>query len=284
MLFDLIQKRTSIRTFQNKELTAADLKSVNELLADINSGTGLNRTSVNFQLTSTDPNGSGKVTGTYGFIKNPQAFIAGTIPNNNKSIEDYGYLLEKIIVGLVQYNIGSCWLGGSFKREDFKETLNVQDGYIIPAVIPIGYPMEKRRNYEKAMRYFVKADNKKDWVGLFFADNFKTGLWRENLSSSVKNLQYAFESVRLGPSASNKQPWRLLLNENEKKVHVYLNEDPGYSGNKTKFSMQRLDAGIALYHFDSVVGEYNFNGSWNHDNPGITLPSLDYKYILTYTW
>jgi len=283
MIFNLIQKRTSVRTFQDKPLTAVDNIWIKEILANISSESGPNGTQVNFRLLSPDVKGDGGIIGTYGFIRKAQAYIAGTVSNTTSNIEDYGYFLEKIIIKLVERNIGSCWLGGTFKREDFSNPLGLKDGELIPAVLPIGYPEENRRTAEKAMRFFVKADKRRKWTDIFFNSTFNEGLTSGALKGKYSVLLSAFESVRLSPSASNKQPWRLVMDKGNDSVHFYLNEDPKYSSN-LGFSMQRLDAGIALYHFEAAASENGFNGSWLHENPGLELPSINYKYIKTFSW
>lgn len=283
MIFDLIQKRTSVRTFQAKPLTRGDIEWINNIIQEVNKKPGPNNTNITFRLLSPDTKGDGNIAGTYGFIKNARAYIAGTIPNNNKAIEDYGYLLEIIIVKLVERDIGSCWLGGSFKRTDFVTPLNLKDGFIIPAVVPIGYPEINRRNTEKAMRFMIKADKRLKWTDIFYNETFSEGLALSNLHDDKAALMSAFESVRLGPSASNRQPWRLVLDKSGNKVHFYLNEDPKYGGNKMGFSMQHIDAGISMYHFQAAAEENKFNGKWLDENPGLQCPG-NYKYIKSFSW
>lgn len=284
MIFNNIQKRTSVRTFLEKPLTKGDIEKVNGILEETNNLKGPNGSSVNFLLLSTSPNKDGNIAGTYGFIRNTQAYIAGTTFNSNEAVEDYGYLLEKIIIQLLEVGLGSCWLGGTFKRSDFSTPLDLKKDYIIPAVLPIGYPVENRRNTEKLMRFVIKADKRLKWADLFYNKNFENGLSLGDLSGDSAPMLSAFESVRLAPSASNKQPWRLILDTGKKQVHFYLNEDPKYNGNKLSFSMQRLDIGIAMYHFESVAEENGYSGNWLNQNPNIPLPDTNYKYIKTFIW
>jgi len=283
MIFNLIQKRTSVRTFQDKPLTAADSNWIKEILTNINNECGPNGTQVNFSLLSPDIKGDGGIIGTYGFIRNAQAYIAGTVSNATSNIEDYGYLLEKIIIKLVERNIGSCWLGGSFKRKDFSNPLGLKEGELIPAVLPVGYPVENRRTAEKAMRFLIKADKRRKWTDIFFINTFDEGLTSGALKGKYSVLMSAFESVRLGPSASNKQPWRLVMDKKNDCVHFYLNEEPKYNSN-LEFSMQRLDAGIALYHFKAAASENGFSGNWIQKDPGLIVPSANYKYTKTFSW
>jgi len=282
MIFELIKKRKSVRTFKDEKINKDDLVWIKRLVNEVNMEEGPNGHKIQFQIVNKDPNNDGEIAGTYGVIKNPQLYITAAIKNNNEYLEDFGYLLEKIIITLVKRNIGSCWLGGTFKRSDFNKVILDNEKDIIPAVIPIGYPSDKKRTIEKAMRFLTKADNKKEWSELFYYNDFTTPI-TEKGQIELEPLKDAFESVRLGPSSSNKQPWRLVYNNYSKKVHFYLNEDHKYSGNKLGFTMQRIDAGIAMYHFEAVAKEGKISGKWIIENPKL-VPIKNYKYIKTYSY
>ena len=91
--------------------------------------------------------------------------------------------------------------------------------------------------------------------------------------------------VRLAPSASNKQPWRLI------KVgaawHFYLRRTPGYgSGIVARFlaknDLQRVDMGIAMCHWELTAQEAGLKGSWANQNPGLALPDALTEYIVSW--
>ncbi|MBN2852862.1 MAG: nitroreductase [Clostridia bacterium] len=282
MIYKKIEKRTSVRTFQIKPLTEVDKLWIRQTIEEISKEKGPFRNQIHFRLLNADPNKSGKPVGTYGLIKNAQSYITGVIPNSDDQLCDFGYLMEKIIIRLTGKNIGTCWLGGTFKRENFKEALTVKEGYIIPAVVPVGYAMDSRSSVEKAMRLFAKSNSRQDWSQLFFLSDFDTPLEKEEHKNEIGNLTDAFESVRLAPSASNKQPWKMVLDFEKSNVYVYINENPNYSGNKMGFKMQRIDAGIALYHFEAIAKENGINGEWEFNIPSVKVPSENYQYIATY--
>lgn len=216
--------------------------------------------------------------GTYGIIKNPQGYLVGAVINTPGRIIDFGYAFEKLILKLTGWGLGSCWLGGTFSRSAFGRIIALAEDEIIPAVTPIGYPIEQPRFVEAGMRRVVGADNKKPWRHSFFFTDFRAGLDEETAGP----LEIAFEMVRIAPSASNRQPWRLLLSADKKKIHFYLALDPRYLGNRRHFQMQRLDIGIALCHFELACRELGMPGSWEDSDPDIELPDSNYEYILTY--
>ncbi|MDX1359024.1 MAG: nitroreductase family protein, partial [Clostridia bacterium] len=121
------------------------------------------------------------------------------------------------------------------------------------------------------------------WTDLFHIGDFSKPMTSSDLNDGNSILLSSFESVRLGPSSSNKQPWRLIFDKDSAKVHFYLVEDAKYSIPKFGYSMQRLDAGIAMYHFSAVAAENGFEGKWVNEDPGIDVPSKEYKYIRTFS-
>jgi hypothetical protein len=75
------------------------------------------------------------------------------------------------------------------------------------------------------------------------------------------------EAVRLGPSASNKQPWRVLRDDGV--WDFYLRRTPGYlrsnGGRRDNGDLQRADMGIALCHWELTALELGLQGHWSGD-------------------
>jgi len=91
--------------------------------------------------------------------------------------------------------------------------------------------------------------------------------------------------VRLGPSASNRQPWRIIRQDNL--WHFYLQRSPGYQKRKlvklyTTADLQRIDMGIAMCHFDLTLREQGTDGRWVVEDPGIAAGQEPLEY--TSTW
>ena len=76
--------------------------------------------------------------------------------------------------------------------------------------------------------------------------------------------------VRLAPSASNRQPWRIIAGRSRKDFHFFLERTPGYNNNRfVKSDLQRVDMGIAMCHFELAMKESGFNGYMdNHEAAG----------------
>ena len=83
--------------------------------------------------------------------------------------------------------------------------------------------------------------------------------------------------VRWAPSAVNKQPWRVVVQD--RKYHFYEKKDKGYV-NEATGDLQKIDVGIALCHFVMGIEERNNTAVVTVSDPGITIPG-DMEYIAT---
>jgi hypothetical protein len=91
--------------------------------------------------------------------------------------------------------------------------------------------------------------------------------------------------VRIGPSASNKQPWRIIKDGN--RIHFYLQRTPGYRESLlmrliTVADLQRIDMGIAMNHFEMTSLELGLKGHWEMSQPEIKIPDELTEY--TASW
>ena len=103
----------------------------------------------------------------------------------------------KLILYATSLELGTCWLGGTFKRSQFAELVALKKDEFIPAVTPIGYSADKRTFIDSAMRRIAGSDNRKPWNELFFDGSFDKPLKQEEAGQYAD----ALEMVRLAPSA-----------------------------------------------------------------------------------
>jgi nitroreductase len=276
---ETMKKRQSIRTFDRKKITDSDDKLIKDyLLNDQNligpfGGKGkIQLVPVNYNVTE-----KGIRLGTYGFIRNPKAYLVGITEKKKDSLLDFAYTFQKLVLFLTEIGIGTCWMGGTFNRHSFEREISLQEGDFIPCITPIGYPTDHQRFFDIALRYAVKADNKKPWNKLFYDTSFSSTLTKEQSGL----FETPIEMVRLGPSASNKQPWRLVLSSDRKVCHFYIEHTPNYS-TMLGYDMQLLDMGIAMCQFEMACKELNIDGKWEKVNPKIELPNRLTEYIVSW--
>ena len=92
--------------------------------------------------------------------------------------------------------------------------------------------------------------------------------------------------VRLAPSASNKQPWRIVKDGSA--WHFYLQRTPKYGPGSVVFNvmkladLQRVDMGIAMCHFELTARELGLDGKWARMNPGLEIPDERTEYVVSW--
>jgi nitroreductase len=277
---DIIHRRYSCRSYTNEPIQKMHRHTLEDLLKT--QQIGPLGTPVRFDLaaSSDEDRSSLKGLGTYGFIKNPTGFIIGAIEQNRHNLEDYGYLLEYIVLAATDMGLGTCWLGGSFTKSSFAEKIDLRDSEIIPAVIATGYAADSYGSREFIRRHF-HAHRRLPLEQLFFLHTFGNAL----TSEAADMYKQVLEMVRLAPSASNKQPWRIVrIND---AWHFYLQRTKGYGKGTLLFNflrladLQRVDMGIALCHFEFTARSLGLSGHWIIEDPKLKTPeSAEY----TVTW
>ncbi len=215
----------------------------------------------------------GKRLGTYGFIKNAQAYLVGALTRGDRDLEDYGYVFERLILEATRLGLGTCWLGGTLDRDAFGEMVQLSDDEWLPAVTPVGPTTSKRGLIDGAVRMFAGSRKRIAYDSLFFDGDFgrplpaRQGPWAPVL-----------EAVRIGPSASNKQPWRVVTTDTG--AHLYLQPNAGYAS-FLNFEIQRLDMGIAMCHLELVAREQGLAGRWERVVPPCEAPEGG-RYVVSW--
>ena len=244
---NLIKSRRSVRTFKDKKIEDDLKEKIEAFLKDLEK-----EYSSKYRFPLMNLKLEGKV-GTYGVIKGANSYIGGVMLEDGNLVE-LGYLFEKIIIYLTSLNIGSCWLGGTFKRDEFTNAMDLSEEETLIVVSPIGYIEEKMSLKEKSMRTIAQSNKRKDFDDLFFYEGLEP-LYLSDLGI----YKDALEMIRIGPSASNKQPWRIVKEDHN--YNFYLERTKDYAKN-LNYDIQMLDIGIAMYHFQYTLEEKNVHGKF----------------------
>ena len=251
---ELVRMRTSKRNYLSGEFDDHTRANIGEILK-MTKDTPFN-CDMEFKLIeNTRINGRDRF-GTYGMITGANNYIAGKVKKTQYDLEDFGYAFERIILKLTGLGLGTCWLGGALNRSEFHDIMNIRDDEFIPAVTPVGFT----RSYnfrEKMIRFVIKAKKRKPWNELFFNEK-KLPL----SESKAGGYKLPLEMTRLAPSASNKQPWRIVKEGDG--FHFLLERDPAYQKRLQGmgYDLQRTDMGIAMCHFELTAKEAGLNGQW----------------------
>ena len=218
MYTEIVRNRKSVRTYKEQPIPEETLNRVRDYLEH---DTGLFNVPVAFSVLNARETG----------VSSP-----------------FGYAFEKFILYATLLGLGTVWLAATIDRKAFEKAVQLKEDEVMPAVTPIGYAAEKRSIRESMMRKGMKSDSRIPFEELFFDDNFQNPL-NENDAGIWK---LPLEMVRLAPSATNKQPWRVAAEKDQ--VHFYERKTKGYAKEATG-DIQKVDLGIALIHTLILISE-----------------------------
>jgi nitroreductase len=261
--YDVVMGRKSVRTYDGKGLSAEDRAKLEEYAAGISNPFGID---VDFVFMDAEEH---KLSSPV--LAGEKLYLAGIVDKVPYSDVAFGYALEDLVLYAWSMGIGTVWIGGTMKRDHFEKEAGLTEGRRMPCITPLGYPAAKRSIKETLMRKGVKADERKPLGELFFDGDFETPLAE---SGAVRK---AMEVVRWAPSAVNKQPWRIVRKDG--RYHFYEKHDKGYISDEVG-DMQKIDIGIALYHFVRGLEEGGIKSCVKVEDPKIVVPA-DTEYIAT---
>ncbi len=216
--------------------------------------------------------------GTYGMIKGARFFAVGILrPDGGTCWLNLGYAMEALILRATALGLQSCWIGGVFDRKAFARLSgDLQAEEIVPAVAALGRAAERRTLRDRLVRGAARGDSRKPAAELFFQEQPGRALSPE-LEQRFGGL---LEQVRLAPSASNKQPWRLLVEED--RLHLFLVRDRGYARLLPKVDLQKIDLGIAMFHLELAAADAGLAGEWRSLDRGLPQFPGDSEYITSF--
>jgi nitroreductase len=259
---EAIKKRVSVRSYDGASLVAKDAKAIEASFSEAVPGP-FGR-APRFALVSREDSGIGKSAkiGTYGVIAGAPAFVVGAVAKGEFACVDFGYALEGIILRATELGLGTCWIGGVFDRGAILRILGAGKGEFAPAISPLGRAADGRSVRDQLIRRSAGSDGRKPSSELFFAAD-SGGEW--TALEDQGDWSPVLEAVRLGPSASNKQPWRLILDRREGgkgRLHLVMQEDRLYNNMLGAVKLQELDMGIAMRHVEVAARDAGLAGSW----------------------
>ncbi len=277
----LIKQRFSCRNYLNQPIEEQTRRKLADYAASLQAGPFGARMRFELVAAREQDMKALKDLGTYGFIKGATGFIIGVIQDDEKNLEDFGYLMESIILFATDFGLGTCWLGGTFTKSSFSERVSPLPGELIPAVSAVGYCAKKPRRFVTLIRNRAGADRRLTWEKLFFDSRFGVPLSRK----VAGDYATALDMVRWGPSASNKQPWRVIKDGDI--WHFYLQRKPGYRERRlvrlfTVADMQRIDMGIAMCHFELMARDHGLGGRWEINAPDIEISDELTEYSVSW--
>lgn len=268
---ETIKKRVSTRTYESKKLSVYDKEKLMKEIGQLTNPFGEN---VRVLLIEKDTVSNGEKLGTYGVIKGASTFLGVTTDKTEFGLVAAGYQFENLVLIATNMGLSTVWLAATFSREQFEKAMDIQKEELFPAISPIGYAADKRSITENLMRKTMKSDKRKPWEEIFFQDSFENVLSRKEANEYVNPL----EMLRLAPSATNAQPWRVI--KEQESYHFF--ETHKSNANEDEKMIKKVDLGIALSHFHQMALENGLAGHFEkQEDIKIKIPE-NTNYIISW--
>ena len=243
---ELLQKRRSVRSYTLEPL---DIALINKLKAELTM-TNTHEAGLKFQLILNDSNPFDGFTKSYGAFLNPRNYVAAVVDTATPNVyERAGYYAEKFVIKATELGLGTCFVGGTYDSKSVNVPLRA--GEKILFIILVGHPYEKTRFAE---RMLVKMVHLKKMLP---KDFFEPSSEYEFAISQFPELSEGLAAVACAPSAVNKRPARVCINEIEgiKKLCAKVNEVS---------PKNLIDLGIAKFNFNYATST---QCEWGNGSP-----------------
>ena len=167
----------------------------------------------------------------YGMFSGVKSYFAlAGKSDDEKLFEKVGYYGEELILEATRLGLGTCWVAGSYDKAS--TDIGLSDSESLVCVISVGEIKAEENLKEKFLSGVIKTKRKKP-----------EELCR-NYDSSPDWFKSGMECVANAPSARNKQP-----------VVFELTPDGVATNLLGSFSVNKIDLGIAEYHFELGSGK-----------------------------
>jgi nitroreductase len=268
-MLEALRVRRSVRTYKSDPVDETVLA---EVLGSVGDLPQLSDQKIRLEAYSAEvlePAMTGLV-GSYGKILNPPMYLVGIVEHGEHDQECLGFVMERAIIECTRKTLGTCWIGGFFKRSKMEGLVKLSPDERIVAVTPVG-TAAKRRFIERSMRTVGGLDQRQPLSERVFADRWEQPA--DSVLAANAKLKELFEIARWVPSASNKQPCHYIIEKDRISLFVrqsLIGKYPKWamSDRAEDLNFQGVDAGIAMCHVHLAAKELDIPGQWTFDFDG----------------
>lgn len=221
-LLKAISKRCSRRSFLEKEIEDNVKEKLDEIIKVINEVSELN-----IQLITDDKELFKSFASSYGMLKGVQSYFAlvGN-KNDDRLLDKIGYYGELLVLEATALGLGTCWIGGTYKKGECIQHIKCSKDKELVAIIPVGYVEDEKTFKEKLIKKVVNRRSKT--IDEMYTSEGKVP---EEFINGMKAVQFA-------PSAVNRQP--VMFNYKDGVVTAMISD---------LNVKEEIDLGIAMLHF-----------------------------------
>jgi len=249
------ERRTSVRSYRDEPVNRP---SLDRLLDLADSADHLTETPPRIELVNGVERTRRILTsmvGSYGLVQNPPHLLVGVLPEEasrsthrcDEARLDLGYVLEQVVLEATRLGASTCWVAASYHPGRAGDAVGLSPGETVAAVCALGYPTEGGwwRFHSRVVRRLAGGHRRKPLKEIVFSER-----WGEPWSAddSDPGLVSVLECARLAPSATNRQPWRFLVQADAVALAL-VRPAP-------------IDGGIVMAHFWLASAALGREGRW----------------------
>ncbi len=214
-----IRQRISRRTYTKEHFTQEEIQTIHGMIEKVNQQSSL---TITFKEDAAGAFSS--LRKSYGMFKNVRSILVMKGKKNDSDLyEKIGYYGEQLVLELTDLGYGTCWVGGTFDKEQISDIAGDEE---MVCVITVGKVPDM--TFKEKLIHNAISKNRKPISERLKADG--------NLPQWLSD---GMTAVQLAPSAVNSQ----------KPFFVYQNKQLTASV-EVKYPLDLVDLGIAKKHFE----------------------------------
>jgi nitroreductase len=255
-LYRALMERRSVRRYSKQPVEPAVLKSVSELVESLEPLSVTNQFRCQVRVIEDRSDVFASAIGSYARIISAPCFIVPSISGELRLMEDVGYRLQQLVIGLERLGLGTCWVGALSNEGRVAQMFGIRNGWRIPAVIVFGYPDAGfiGRSVNRMVRGVVGAPARLAWNKFVFSERFG-----QPATVGTQTL-YVLDALRNSPSAGNSRPWRVALRGDE--LYYCIDSSAGFY-RRYRNDYPLLDAGIGMANIALALRSRGRPADWN---------------------
>jgi nitroreductase len=257
---ELTEKRRSVRNFSEKELSEAEIGTIQSwfndeakhLIPGIDVELGI--------FTGNAKNRLEGVAGYKGYALGAPAYLLMLSEPDPCYLENVGFIGEDLMLKLTDMGLASCWLS-VHDSDQVKQALLLQNDKEVAGIIACGYAEKNTADRKldiKSPSNVTLQEEKSRLPKLSQHDLVYYGEWGQPVdweSGAVHEyLDNALYAASLAPTYMNKQPYRFILTGKKLLLCVYRPDE-------TPKIELGIDLGAVMLNFYGVYQEYINSGS-----------------------
>ncbi len=255
-LYKTLVERRSVRRYSKQPVEPEKLAAAAGLVDSLEPLVVANQLSCEIRQTEGRGDLLSSALGSYARIISAPCLVVPSICGDMRVMEDAGYRLQQLVIGLARLGLGTCWVGALSNEGRVALGLGIRIGWRVPGVIAFGYPDTGfvGRSVNRMVRGLAGAPARLAWDRLASIEVFGQPA---HLSAQEAHV---LDALRSAPSAGNSRPWRVILRGDE--MFYCVDSGAGFY-RRYRNDYPLLDGGIGMANLMLALRSQGRTADWN---------------------